>query len=380
MFIQSCSSRIGLATLALALGACSSGSQQPTAQMPEVGIVTLAPQSVTLQSELVGRTTASLVSEVRPQVSGIIKTRNFTEGSEVKAGEVLYEIDPAQYRAAHEAARADLANAEAAVSAAQLRDERYTELLDIEGVSRQEADDARTAHQQAVAEVAMKKAALERARIDLEYTQVRAPISGRIGKSAITPGALVTANQTDALATIYTLDPIHVDLTQSSTQLLRLRRLAQSAGFEAGGTQVRLQLEDGSQYEHPGTLQFREVSVDQATGSVILRALFPNPEGELLPGMYVRAMLEDAVDPQGLLAPQQGIGRDPRGNATALVVNDADEVESRIVQTLRAVGNQWLISEGLQPGDRLIVEGSGKVRPGMKVQVVEVTPAQNTER
>lgn len=373
MFTQPSSRRLSwLAVLAVALGACSSGSPPPPAQPPEVGVITLTTQSVSLQSQLIGRTTASLVSEVRPQVTGIVKTRNFTEGSDVKAGDVLYEIDPAQYRAAHAAAQADLANAEAAVSAAQLRDERYSELLEIDGVSRQEADDARTSHQQSLAAVASKKAALERARIDLDYTQVRAPISGRIGKSTVTPGALVTANQIGALATIHTLDPIHVDLTQSSTQLLRLRRLLESRDYEAGGTQVRLTLEDGTQYSHPGVLQFREVAVDENTGSVTLRALFPNPEGSLLPGMYVRAMLEDAVDPQGLLVPQQGIGRDPRGNATALVVNEAGTVESRIVQTLRAVGNQWLVSEGLQPGDRLIVEGSGRARPGMQVQVVEL--------
>jgi membrane fusion protein, multidrug efflux system len=363
----------GLALSGLALSGCSKqsagGAQRPPA---EVGYITVQPQPVVLQSELAGRTTPYLVSDVRPQVSGIIKTRLFEEGSKVKAGQVLYEIDPAVYRAAVEEAKAALASAKAAVDASRLKDQRYGELLAIEGVSQQEADDARTAHHQAVASVAQMQATLASAQINLDYTKVRAPISGRIGKSSVTPGALVTANQETTLATIRALDPIYVDMTQSSADLLKLRRMIGEGTIKSGSTSVHLKLEDGSQYAHGGSMKFQEVAVDESTGSVTLRAEFPNPEGMLLPGMYVRAVLDEAVDSAAILAPQQGVTRDPKGNATALVLTADNKVEQRTLVTERAIGDRWLVSNGLTNGDRLIVEGTSKVRPGDSVNPIDV--------
>jgi len=364
---------MALACSSLLVTACSKSDAPPARGPAEVGVVTLKTQPVALTTELAGRTAASLSSDVRPQVGGIVKARKFEEGALVRAGQVLYLIDPATYQAAADQAAASLANAQAAVSAARLKDERYTDLLKIEGVSRQDADDAHAAYQQALAAVALQKAALASARINLEYTQVRAPISGRIGKSSVTPGALVTASQTDALATIRALDPIYVDLTQSSASLLRLRQLLSADGVLPGSTAVKLKLEDGSSYARTGKLQFSEVAVDEATGSVTLRAEFPNPDGTLLPGMYVRAVLDEAVDQKGLLAPQQGISRDPKGQATALVVGDGDKVRSVVVTTQRSIGDQWLVSDGLSAGDRLVVEGSSKVKAGDTVKPVEIT-------
>jgi len=364
------------------LQACSKQAPAEQAAAVEVGVVTLKTQSVALKSELAGRTTASLMSDVRPQVSGIVKSRRFEEGAQVKAGQVLYEIDPAPYRSAFAEAKADLENAEAAVAAAKARDERYKDLISIGGVSKQDADDVKATYQQAVATVALKKATLDTARINLGYTQVRAPISGRIGKSTVTPGALVTANQETALATIRTLDPIYVDLTQSSAQLLRLRKLLGSEGMKSGSANVRLKLEDGSDYALPGMLQFQEVMVDEATGSVTLRAQFPNPDNVLLPGMYVRAVLDDAVSTQAILAPQQGVTRDARGNAIAMVVSSDNQVEQRAIVAERVIGDQWLISNGLASGDRLIVEGLNKVHVGDTVRPVlaESVEAQTATR
>ncbi|QHJ01707.1 efflux RND transporter periplasmic adaptor subunit [Xylophilus rhododendri] len=339
----------------------------------EVGVTTLKAQPVALTTELSGRTSASLTSDVRPQVNGIVKARRFEEGALVRAGQVLYQIDPASYQAAADQAQASLVNAQAAVSAARLKDERYADLLKIEGVAKQDADDAHAAYQQALAAVAIQKAAAAAARINLDYTQVRAPISGRIGKSSVTPGALVTASQTTALATIRALDPIYVDLTQSSAALLRLRRLLSADGIQAGSAEVQLKLEDGSAYARKGRLKFTEVAVDEATGSVTLRAEFPNPDGTLLPGMYVRAVLAEAVDPQAILAPQAGISRDPKGQATALVVGGDNKVRSASVTTQRSIGDQWLVSDGLVAGDRLIVQGSQKAKAGDTVKPVEVT-------
>ena len=309
---------------------------------------------------------------VRPQVSGIIKTRLFEEGSKVKAGQVLYEIDPAVYEAAVEEARAALATAKASVESTRLKDQRYSELLAIEGVSQQEADDAHMAHQQSVASVAQAQATLASAQINLGYTKVRAPISGRIGKSSVTPGALVTANQEASLATIRALDPIYVDMNQSSTDLLKLRRMIGAGAIQTGSTKVHLRLDDGSQYAHAGLMKFQEVAVDESTGSVTLRAEFPNPDGMLLPGMYVRAVLDEAVNTSAILAPQQGVTRDPKGNATALVLTSDNKVEQRTLVTERVIGDRWLISQGLAEGDRLIVEGTNKVRPGDAVNPVDV--------
>lgn len=361
-----------LLATAVLLGACSQKQPEVARATVEVGVVTLKTEPVALQTELAGRTTAALSSEVRPQVTGIVKTRNFEEGVLVKAGQVLYQIDPASYQAAVDEAQAALGSSEAAVSAAKLKDARYAELLDIEGVSKQDADDAHTAAQQAVAAVAQKKAALATARINLDYTQVRAPIAGRIGKSSVTPGALVTASQTTALATIRALDPIYVDLTQSSGALLQLRRTLASGDLQAASADVQLKLEDGSVYPRKGRLKFAEIAVDEATGSVTLRAQFPNPDGLLLPGMYVRAQFDEAVDPKAILAPQQGITHDAKGEATAFVVNGEGKVEQRTVTTQRTVGDTWLVSSGLVGGDRLIVQGVSKVKAGDTVRVVAV--------
>lgn len=359
----------------LGLGACGGGQPRRAQPSAEVGVVTLQAMHVALQSELSGRTAAFLVSDVRPQVAGIVKKRLFEEGADVQANQLLYQIDPASYQAAYDQAEADLANAQATVASSRLKDERYAELIQIQGVSKQDADEAHASFLQATAGVAMKQAALESARINLGYTQLRAPISGRIGKSSVTAGALVTANQDSALATIRTLDPIYVDLTQSSTQLLQLRKLLGTKGMESGGRSVRLTLEDGTQYSEVGTLRFQEVAVDQATGSVTLRAQFPNPKGVLLPGMYVRATLDDAQSSAALLAPQRSISRDSNGNGIAMVVIAGDRVEKRTVVTARAVGNNWLITSGLSAGDRLIVEGLNKIHPGDTVRTVAATPA-----
>lgn len=325
---------------------------------------------MTLDSELNGRTTAAMVSDVRPQVDGIIQKRLFTEGSDVKAGQVLYQIDPTSYQAAYDEAAAALKNAQASVRAAKLKAERYARLVKVEGVSQQDADDAQTSYEEYLATVAEKQAALKTAQINLAYTQIKAPISGRIGISSVTPGALVTASQTTALATIRQLDPMYVDLTQSSRELLELRRLQKSAQ-----STVSLTLENGETYASPGKLQLSEVSVDESTGSVTLRAVFPNAEHILLPGMYVRAAVENGTDPAAILAPQQGITRDARGNATALVVNDQQQVEQRQVVTARAIGNRWLVSSGLNAGDRLIIEGTNKVSVGDTVKAMETTAA-----
>jgi membrane fusion protein (multidrug efflux system) len=362
-----------LAVASVTLAGCgkdqAGGPQRPA---PEVGFITVQPQPLVLQSELAGRTVPYLVSDVRPQVSGIIKFRRFEEGSQVKAGQVLYEIDSAPYQAAFNEAKAGLANAKAAVDAARLKDQRYSELMAIEGVSQQEADDAKVSHEQAVASVAQMQATLASAQINLDYTKVLAPISGRIGKSTVTPGALVTANQTTALATIRTLDPIYVDMTQSSTDILKLRRLVGESGMKSGRAKVHLKLEDGSAYAASGSMKFAEVAVDESTGSVTLRAEFPNPDGVLLPGMYVRAMLDQAVNTTAILAPQQGVTRDLKGNATALVLTADNKVEQRTLVAERAIGDRWLISDGLVQGDRLIVEGTNKIRAGDTVRPVDV--------
>jgi membrane fusion protein (multidrug efflux system) len=352
----------------------SPAAEVPPPRPAEVGVVTLKTEAVTLKTELAGRTAASLASELRPQVSGIVKARTFDEGARVKAGQVLYEIDPAMYRAAFEEAKANLASAQATLEAAKLKDDRFADLLKIEGVSKQEADDARAGHQLATAGVAQKLAALEVARINLDYTAIKAPISGRIGKSSVTAGALVTANQPQPLATIRALDPIYVDLTESSEARLKLRAQLGAGTLQQGTTAVKLKLGDGSIYDKDGTLEFAEVAVDEATGTVTLRAKFPNPDDTLLPGMYVRAILDQAVDTTAILAPQQGITRDAKGNATALVVGAGDRVEPRTLVADRAIGDRWLVTSGLAAGDKVIVEGLNKIGPGMPVHATEIQP------
>jgi membrane fusion protein (multidrug efflux system) len=362
--------------MVLLVTACSQDEQAFAPPTVEVGVVTLHTQSVALQSELAGRLRAWQMSDVRPQVSGIVKARRFEEGETVKAGQVLYQIEPATYQAAYDSALAALANAQATVAAAKLKAERYADLIDIQAVARQDADDAQASYKQAVATVAQNQAAVESARINLGFTQVRAPISGRIGTSTVTAGALVTASQTTALATIRVLDPIYVDLTQSSVELLKLKKGLAAGGIKAASAPVSLKLEDGTGYSQKGVLKFSEVSVDEATGSVTLRAVFPNPDGMLLPGMYVRAVLDEAVDTRAILAPQQGVTRDAKGVATSLVVDAKNQVEQRSLVTQRAVGDKWLVSSGLKDGDRLIVQGVGNVKVGDTVKVVAVdTPA-----
>lgn len=356
------------------LAACGGKAEQAAPPPPEVSVVTLQTQAVPLTTELPGRTTAYRVAEVRPQVGGVVLKRLFTEGGEVKAGQPLYQIDPATYQASYESAKAALARAEAQAQSARTLAERYEGLVAANAVSKQSYDDAVAANLSAQADVASARAALETARINLVYTKVLAPISGRIGRSSVTEGALVTAGQTTALATIQQLDPIYVDVTQPATMLLRLQREFASGQLKKVGEQqaeVKLKLEDGSAYEHAGKLQFAEVTVDPSSGSVTLRAVFPNPEGLLLPGMFVHEQIQEGIDETALLVPQQAVTRDQRGDATALVVNAESKVEPRVLQTRRTVGDQWLVTGGVKAGERVIVEGVQKVRPGAVVKAVE---------
>ncbi|MGH8444121.1 MAG: efflux RND transporter periplasmic adaptor subunit [Solimonas sp.] len=342
------------------LAACGGKKEQAAPPPPEVTVVTLKAQSVPLTTELPGRTTAYRVAEVRPQVAGVVLKRLFTEGAEVKAGQQLYQIDPAVYQAAYASAQADAASA---VSLAQ----RYEPLVAANAISKQANDDA-------VAAKLKAQAALETARINLVYTRVLAPISGRIGRSSITEGALVSVGQSTALATIQQLDPIYVDVTQPSTMLLRLQREFASGKLKKVGEQqaeVKLTLEDGSAYEHAGKLQFSEVTVDPTSGSVTLRAVFPNPQGLLLPGMFVHEQIQEGIDDAALLVPQQAVTRDQRGTATTLVVNADNKVEPRELQTERTLGDQWLVTGGVKAGERVIVEGLQKVKPGAEVKAVE---------
>jgi membrane fusion protein (multidrug efflux system) len=368
---------------AFLLAACGGKDQPPGPGAggpgaPAVTVLTVKAEPVPLATELPGRTSPYLIAELRPQVTGIIKSRQFKEGSEVKAGQVLYQIDPATYQAAYDSARANLARAEANVEAARLKAERYAELVKIEAVSKQANDEAAAALKQVQAEVGSAKAALDKARIDLGFTRVTSPIAGRISRSAVTPGALVTANQAAALATVQKLDPIYVDLTQSSADLLRLKRDLESGRLQranGGAVPVQLVLEDGSIYAAAGKLEFSEVTVDEGTGSVTMRAVFPNPKGELLPGMYVRARLTQGVNRDAILVPQAAVSRDPRGNATVMVVNAESKVEPRVVKTEQSLGDKWVVTEGLAPGDRVIVEGLQKAKPGSPVQAQEAGAA-----
>jgi membrane fusion protein (multidrug efflux system) len=343
--------------------------------------MTLQAQPVTLEADLPGRTNPYQVSDVRPQINGIIQARLFEEGSDVHAGQLLYRIDPAPYRAAYDQAVAQLANARAVLFSAKLKAARYADMVKINAVSQQDADDARAAAEEAEASVAQQQAAVESARINLAYTRVTAPIGGRIGASSFTAGALVTNGQASALATIQKLDPIYVDVTQTAVELLGLKddmaRTAVAVG-RAQGAPVHLRLGDGRDYPIEGRLQFTDVTVDQNTGSVTLRAIFPNPRGELLPGMYVRAEVTEGVDPKGILAPQQAVGHDERGEPTALVVDAQGLAQARVLTVAGAVGNQWRVTSGLNPGDRLIVIGGANVKPGQPVRVVAVqTPTPN---
>jgi len=358
----------------LALAACGPKAQQGQ-QMgpPQVGVITVQTQPVNLTTELAGRTSAHLVSEVRPQVTGVVQSRLFKEGSLVRAGQPLYQIDAATYQAAFASAQAGLAQAQAAHTAARLKAQRYKELVAINAVSVQDNDDAQAAYQQASANVAAQTAAVEQARINLRYTKVLAPISGRIGMSSVTPGALVTASQAQALATIQNLDTMYVDVTQSSADLLKLRRAL--AGGELGrpqSAQVTLTLEDGSAYPLPGRLEFADAAVDTGTGAVTLRAVFPNPNGVLLPGMYVRAVLSKGVVSDGILIPQPAISRNAKGEATVMVVGADGKAVLRTLSVDQTVGDNWLVTGGLKPGEKVIVEGLQRVRPGAPVKAAPI--------
>lgn len=335
--------------------------------------VAVRSERVVLTTELPGRTAAYLIAEVRPQVNGIIQQRPFAEGSNVQAGSLLYQIDPAPYRAAHQQAEAALAVAEANLPPARSRAERLKGLAEIHAVGQQDYDEAAAALLRAEAGVASARAAVESARINLAYTPLKAPISGRTGRSTVTVGALVTAYQPTPLVVIQQLDPIYVDVTQASADLLRLRRGLASGGLQRATAlegKVKLLLEDGTPYPREGRLQFRDVTVDPTTGSVVLRMVFPNPDSTLLPGMYVRAIVEEGVREQAILAPQQGVTRDPKGNASALVVGADGKAEERALQVDRAVGDRWLVTAGLAEGDQVIVEGLQKIRPGVPVKAV----------
>ena len=345
----------------------------PPPAVPEVATVTIQPKTVLLTTALPGRTSAFLMAEIRPQVNGLIRGRLFEEGSDVKAGQVLYEIDPAPFQAALNNALAALGRAEAYLPSIRSRADRYRELLAEKAVSRQDYDDAEAALNQAQADIEYWKATVETARINLGYTRINAPIPGRIGKSSVTDGALVTAYQPVPLATIQQIDPIYVDVLQSTADLLKLKRQMEEGRLDADGNgqnKVRLILDDGTVYPREGTLQFRDVTVDPTTGSVILRLVFPNPEGLLLPGMFVRAVIKEGVNREAILVPQQAVSRDPRGNPLALVVNDEGKVEQRGLTIDRAIDDTWLVSSGLGPGDRVIVEGLQKVRAGASVKAV----------
>lgn len=367
----------GFIVCALLLAGCDGQeNQHPQAQAPQVSvhIVKSAPLAVT--TELPGRTDAFRVAEVRPQVSGIILHRNFTEGSDVKAGESLYLIDPATYQAAYDNAKGELAKAQAAATIARLTVKRYLPLVGTQYVSRQEYDQAVATAQQADASVVAAQAGVESARINLAYTKVTSPIGGRIGKSSVTEGALVTTGQSAALATVQQLDPIYVDVTQSSSDFMRLKQTSLQKG--AGTRSVELLMESGQPYPLKGTLQFSDVTVDESTGSITLRAIFPNPQHMLLPGMFVRARIDEGIQPNAILVPQQGVTRTPRGDATVLVVNDKNQVETRTVVAPQAIGDRWLVTEGLKNGDRVIVSGLQKVHPGVSVVATPdtaVTPA-----
>ena len=342
--------------------------------MGAVSVVTLHSEPVTLTRELPGRTTPFAVAEVRPQVSGIVKERLFTEGGMVEAGQPLYQLDDATYRADHNSAKANLARAQATLATARAFAHRSSELAKTHVISKQDDENASAAFRQAEAEVKAAQAAAERAAVFVGYARITAPIAGRIGKSSVTQGALVTANQAAPLATVHRLDPIYVDLNQSSSELLQLRKSLSAGTLESSNElPVTILLEDGSEYAHPGKLEFSEVTVDPSTGSYALRVQVPNPDGLLLPGMYVRAVVGNGVRQNGVLAPQRGITRTPGGGTVAMIVNGEGKVEARNVVVNRTVGDQWLVDSGLAAGDKLIVEGLQKIQPGMPVQVTEVT-------
>ncbi len=369
---------------AVILSGCDQ-SPQASQQAPKatpVGVVTLKSQPLTLTKELPGRVAASQVAEIRPQVSGIIQSRLFTQGAEVKKGQALYQIDASTFEAQVATSKAAITKAKASIANAKAKSERYDELLKIKAVSQQDFDEADASYKGAEADLLTAQAQLKTAQINLDYSKVKSPISGQIGKSNVTAGALVSANQATALATVTQLDPIYVDLTQSSSELTRLKKAIANGELDkdlALHSNVELKMEDGSIYPHQGRLQFSEVTVDPSTGSVTLRAEFPNPEKLLLPGMYVRAVIVEGVKNNAILAPQRGISRNTKGEPTAMVVSKDNTVEPRVLKTDRTVGSNWLITEGLNDGDKLIVEGLQKIAPGAPVNAVPAESSANTQ-
>jgi membrane fusion protein (multidrug efflux system) len=374
----------GLAIVSLALLAmtgCQNNPQEarPSMPPPQVSVVTIQPRPVELTTELPGRTSAYRIAEIRPQVNGLIQKRLFTEGADVKAGQVLYQIDPASFEAALKNAEAALTRSRANLPAARSRVARYAELLAEKAVSQQDYDDATAALRQAEADIQYWQATVETARINLDYTRITAPISGRIGRSTVTEGAIVTAYQPVALATIQQMDPIYVGVPQSTIELLRLKQRLADGRLNRDDTnhnRATLIMEDGSAYPQEGTLQFQDVTVDPTTGSVPLRAVFPNPDGVLLPGMFVQTVIKEGVNPAAILVPQQGVSRDRRGNPMAMIVDADGKTALRMLTVDRAIKDQWLVSAGLPPGDRVIVEGLKMLRPGTPVSAVPFETAK----
>lgn len=361
---------LGLA-LAGALVACSDKAPPPASNAPhepiKVGVITVQSESQTLTSALPGRTSAFLSAEIRPQISGIVQKRLFTEGAAVKAGQALYQIDAAAYQVAEASAKAALAKAQAQARTAQVNAQRSTELVQIDAISRQEHEQSQAIAQQTASDVAAAQAALAAARIHLGYTRITAPIAGRTSLSTVTPGALVTANQAAVLTTISQLDPLYVDITQSSTELLQLKRDLAQGRFErvgADAARITLQLEDGSTYAHAGRLQFAGVNVNPSTGAVTLRAVVPNPDGVLMPGMFVQTLLPTGVASEAVFLPQQAVTRDIAGKASVLLVGAESKVERRPIEVDRAIGSRWMVSSGVAPGDSVIVDGFQRIKVG----------------
>lgn len=362
----------------LSLAGCSENADQKPANAPavkpEVSVMTLHPTSVAITALLPGRTAASLIAEVRPQVGGIVRKRNFQEGGSVREGDVLYEIDPATYQAAYDSAVAAVAKANGAVPSAQARVDRYRGLSRSDAVSQQDLDEALGTLAQANADVASAKAALETARINLDYTKIRAPIGGRVGASTVTVGALVTADQTTSLTTIRQIDPINVDVTQSSANLLKLRRAIEDGRLKTTGANVsvKLKLEDGSDYDRTGRIEFLDAAVEETTGSVTVRAEFPNPKQLLLPGVYVRAVIQEGIRQNSYLVPQRAVSRNTKGEATAKFVLPDGKIDERVLIVDRSIGNSWLVADGIKDGERVVVEGNQRVRAGQDVTTSDV--------
>ena len=355
------------------LSGCEKKAPNNQAPIIEVGVITLQEEPVALQQELSGRVKAKLVSEVRPQISGIITKQLFTEGSFVKEGEILYQIDSATYQASFFQAKASLESAKVDAKNAKIKSQRYEELLKFDGTSKQEADDAKAVYLQAEALVEEKKANLESAKIDLERTNIKAPISGYISISNVTSGALVSQNQTEALATIRDTNSVYVDLSQSNTQLLALRKLLSKDNIQKGNAEVTLILSDGSFYEHKGELKLQEIAVDESTGSVTLRALFPNEKGILLPGMFVKAIVQGAIDTKAFLLPQQAVSRDSKANPIITLVQEDNSLKKQMVTIERAIGNKWLVTNGINSNDKIVIEGLNKINEKSKVNPVDVS-------